>query len=743
MTVSSPRRGRNRFAVVSIAALSAVAALVGTAQAEQYALQKTNSISLSSQFFGGATPSAYGVNPLSVTFDGTNAYVGGYNNSGAAGTTGVVRIDNAISAAPAFTPLTGNGAIVPTPSFRGIDHLASFGGDVLMAQTTGGTGSAPSSFIRRVTGTTGTTVWNTNGPLGLQPFAMAIDPLADNNTPAVGFISQDDFNGGARFAIKLSDGSALGNAAGVFSTSGRDIGFSPRDMAFDSQGNLASITGRGVGYARRTGTDSFVNDITGTGGGAGSAGVLAHQPPDVNNNGNAVAILEGAGTTNFLATSIRVSGLNDLVLTQFDGTVQTTVDARDVQIRNLNGSLAGISQAQLNGSEDFLGNFYNGQIKGFATGKDANNNPVLFVVDFISNVLDVFQVEPTWKGTSGGTWDTAANWQIGLVANGATQNARFGQSASAQTVTLNSARTTKLLKLDSTNAYAINGTGTLTLDAPAGAASNVSVTQGNHSIGVAITVAKDVNFRIAASSSLTVSSQVAADGRGITKLGAGTLNMLNVRASALALNEGSVVVTANGGGSGVSRVGTLGLNGGTINLTNNTLVVDYLPTDATPFAALKAAVIDPAGAIRSSLVIPGGTTALAIVEASTVNLATVGLPAGVAADATSVIIRYTLKGDADIDKTVAFSDLVRLAQNYNLASGAEWNQGDFNYDGAVGFSDLVSLAQNYNQTVSLEALESFGADFAADWALAQSLVPEPTSLMAAAGAGLLMSRRRR
>ena len=60
-----------------------------------------------------------------------------------------------------LTPLTGTGAIVPTPPFRGIDHLASFGGDVIMAQTTGNTGAAATSFIRRIAGTTGNTVWNT------------------------------------------------------------------------------------------------------------------------------------------------------------------------------------------------------------------------------------------------------------------------------------------------------------------------------------------------------------------------------------------------------------------------------------------------------------------------------------------------------------------------------------------------------------------------------------------------------
>jgi hypothetical protein len=90
-------------------------------------------------------------------------------------------------------------------------------------------------------------------------------------------------------------------------------------------------------------------------------------------------------------------------------------------------------------------------------------------------------------------------------------------------------------------------------------------------------------------------------------------------------------------------------------------------------------------------------------------------------------------GDANYDDTVNFADLLTLAQNYN-APGT-WSKGDFNLDGTIDFSDLLSLASNYNTAPT--------SSFAADWSLAQSLVPEPTSMLMIACSALTLCRRRR
>jgi enterochelin esterase-like enzyme len=94
-------------------------------------------------------------------------------------------------------------------------------------------------------------------------------------------------------------------------------------------------------------------------------------------------------------------------------------------------------------------------------------------------------------------------------------------------------------------------------------------------------------------------------------------------------------------------------------------------------------------------------------------------------------------GDADVDNDVDFQDLVILAQHYNTTSGGSWLTGDFTWDGRVEFADLVLLAQHYGDGAALAP-----NNFAGDWALAQSLVPEPALLSALPIAARLTIRRR-
>ena len=123
---------------------------------------------------------------------------------------------------------------------------------------------------------------------------------------------------------------------------------------------------------------------------------------------------------------------------------------------------------------------------------------------------------------------------------------------------------------------------------------------------------------------------------------------------------------------------------------------------------------------------------------------------GATVDKTTVLARYTLPGDANLDGTVDFNDLVKLAQSYNTTVSATtdswWFHGDFTYDGVNDFNDLVKLAQNYN-TVLLGAppvVQGASAAFEADVARAFSSIPEPgTMSVLAIGALALLKRRRR
>jgi hypothetical protein len=93
---------------------------------------------------------------------------------------------------------------------------------------------------------------------------------------------------------------------------------------------------------------------------------------------------------------------------------------------------------------------------------------------------------------------------------------------------------------------------------------------------------------------------------------------------------------------------------------------------------------------------------------------------------------------------IAFTQVSRLAQNYNGAGGRGWSEGDFNRDGAVDFADLVKLAQNYNSSIPAQPVFGASADFQHDLAAAFAQVPEPGGLLCLAGFwGMTFRRRRR
>jgi hypothetical protein len=122
------------------------------------------------------------------------------------------------------------------------------------------------------------------------------------------------------------------------------------------------------------------------------------------------------------------------------------------------------------------------------------------------------------------------------------------------------------------------------------------------------------------------------------------------------------------------------------------------------------------GGITSSTAATDHSRAIGIAEASTLLGLTADATAtflGQEADATSLLVRLTLLGDA-------------------------------NLDGVVDFTDLTAIAQNYNTTLPAAAF-AFSPDFQADWARAQSEVPEPTSvlLLSLTASTALTGRRRR
>jgi hypothetical protein len=271
----------------------------------------------------------------------------------------------------------------------------------------------------------------------------------------------------------------------------------------------------------------------------------------------------------------------------------------------------------------------------------------------------------------------------------------------------------------------------------------------------------------------------------VTKAGAGTLKLTGSLAACdgLRVDAGTVdaavtqtlkalTIGSGGGGVAVVSAGVLtvgdgktaaplnlgaGATAGHLDLTTRGLVVDF-STAADPQTALagvRAQLLtayddgawDGRGIGSSSV---GSDTSKSIGYGLSTEI--LGPTGGTflgksGVDATAVLVRYTLAGDATLNGAVDFNDLVTLAQNYNSsvtsASGSGWVRGDSTYDGVVDFNDLVKLAQNYNTAIPAEPIPGAPASFDDDLARAFAEVPEPSGATALAACLACLSRPRR
>jgi hypothetical protein len=118
-------------------------------------------------------------------------------------------------------------------------------------------------------------------------------------------------------------------------------------------------------------------------------------------------------------------------------------------------------------------------------------------------------------------------------------------------------------------------------------------------------------------------------------------------------------------------------------------------------------------------------TALGYAVASSLGIATFDAQA---IAGSSLLVRYTWSGDANLDGLVNALDFNLLASNFGGVSHELWYQGDFNYDGLTNTVDFNALAQNFNQP--LLAAPGLGA-----------LIPEPAAAILPTIS--LLARRRR
>jgi hypothetical protein len=260
---------------------------------------------------------------------------------------------------------------------------------------------------------------------------------------------------------------------------------------------------------------------------------------------------------------------------------------------------------------------------------------------------------------------------------------------------------------------------------------------------------QNVIATVAAGSTLSVTNDVTvAPSKGLTKVGAGTFGMKNLRMTSVDLQQGTLRVnqgTSNGEPARVSKVGMFSIAGGTgapaakLDLTNNAIVIS------------STGGADPAADVRAYIVAAyaGGSWSGNGIGSSLANAGQYGVGYGTAAQIgagatylgqdvspADAIARTTRYGDANLDGLVNLADFNRLAANFGSTSGV-WSQGDFDYNGTINLQDFNRLAANFGQQA---AGTSVTPD---DWANLAGAIPEPASLSLLALGALPLMRRRR
>jgi autotransporter-associated beta strand protein len=266
--------------------------------------------------------------------------------------------------------------------------------------------------------------------------------------------------------------------------------------------------------------------------------------------------------------------------------------------------------------------------------------------------------------------------------------------------------------------------------------------------------------------SLTISGNIGGAG-SLTKNGPGTVTLsgsntytgsTSVNAGTLVLNKSftsglgftiasgaraRLVTSASLANPLVLKSTSLAVAGtGALDLNNNAMIVDY--SGATPLANIRSLLQQGyaggawtgngmTSSVAASIVGGFPIVALGYAEASSISI---GAIPGQIFDQTSIVIRYTLVGDANLDQVVNSLDFTALASSFDQ-TGRHWFQGDFNYDGVVNALDFNAIASNFGQSLPAPVPESLTSNV-----LGQAL-PEPAALIPILGGAILWSRSTR
>jgi len=357
---------------------------------------------------------------------------------------------------------------------------------------------------------------------------------------------------------------------------------------------------------------------------------------------------------------------------------------------------------------------------------------------YATHVFRIGYSMSSWNVNRSADWATVGNW-TGGVPNGIDATANFAAAITApRTVFTDTPVTLGTLKFDNPGSYLLSGQGSLSIDVSTGSGS-INVVQGSHKINLPLFINDNTTANIASGATLRISDPMTlASGMKLTKTGTGTLIIespvyntapANITSTAgvtsVLMDLGSKITLHVAGGttelSSTQHLAALGVSGGTVkidtqsngvvlskslaitgtgklDLQNSKMVVDY--TGASVLSSVKSAI--NSGSLTSSLLVAGRVIGLG--EASDLFAGPTGSFAGETIDSTSVVIAYTVIGDASLDGTINSADFNQFVANYGLLSNARWTQGDFDGNGKVTTSDFNILAGRFGQSLPAPTL---------------------------------------
>jgi hypothetical protein len=401
-----------------------------------------------------------------------------------------------------------------------------------------------------------------------------------------------------------------------------------------------------------------------------------------------------------------------------------------------------------------------------------------------------------WNVDTDGNWSDANNWDLNgrtivpgtdsAIASGPDAQARLkAVTTGPRNINLDVPVFLNSLVFRGTQTYTVVGTDNpITLLGPAGVDGTVVVEAGDHVIDANVQANIRTSFSVQGGASLDMLKGFAVfipETQDMLKNGDGLLKINQFSVDLLAVNGGTIQVKPDQ--ATATKVQRHTLAGGftptvKLDITNNGLIVDYdedavlVPGDPgsaadprpNPLSILAAQIAsaynggDWAGSgLTSSSAAANPNFAIGYLDNALLDvpltefLGTSVTGDSYPSDVDAVLIRYTRKGDTDLNGVVEFADLLSLAQNYDPSFDPEgeagpkrWINGDSDYTGIVDFNDLLALAQNYGPSAITagqynQLVNASSHGFAA---FAVSVIPEPATLGLMAGVGLLALRRR-